>query len=995
MKRMLAVILALAMCLTAFPALPAFAEGEEDEPSEEEIWATSEAYRKVLFSDLVDEEKLEVPETMPDVSMTYSEKKSGVVVSGPWEQLTSGKIALSDEFDFDGNEVGRVTVDGLSDKTFKAKVNVYLDDEEEPAASIPLNKQMGKTGWTKAGDVTSIVLDKNITGTHSVSLGFEITGLGAEETAELLLRSIEFAESSIPVLYFDIDETEGTIEAMNTSEDHSAECYGKASILIPSYYRNRSEHAEELTDMLDMELEYVRGRGNSTWWTDKKPYKVRFAEDQDILGMGDNAHWVLLANRYDNSLVRNRMTYWMIGKHGLDLPYSPECTPVEVVMNGHYYGSYLLSEQIRRGKTRVDIKKLDESVSDPASDKITGGYLLNMYADEEGDSWFGTTHGMYFGFEHPDFDDYSETEEADLAKKNQIEYISGYVQRVEDAIFGNDFMNEDGESYSDLMDAGSCIDFWWIQEFSANGDAYGGGSNYMYKDRKGKLFWGPLWDFDYVAWGDLEYYNSTREGFDNTGCPWTSRLMLDPEYLQSTKDRWPDIKAQVEEVIKEGGVLDRYYEETRISQQYDNGKWGWYGTEDDYDAFGGAAKDGGEEDPDYPDDPDDPDDPDEGGIPEIRTYKFEIEQLRGWIQRRLDWVDANIEDLQPESYTVTFVVDGETVETRTYMENDLYGDLPEAPEKEGMAFAGWYDEDGFRIVANEYVYCSQTVTAKYVKISDLDPNSRIYFRNYEPFVWFDEEEEYNTYMPDYTIMPVNAVAGKITWTSSDEEVATVDGDGTVTCLKPGTAEITATLPGGKSNSFMITIGGSDDEEINDIEEVAFDRESLKITSGGYAGLRAYAYPSPHYEADFSWISVDPDIADVDEYGVVTGNKPGKTVILAIEGDSHLIAKCAVTVTPNKEQKARAAKTRVKAKAVGGRKVRLTWKKVKGAKKYYVYSAAKKNGKYRRVKTVKNTSVVLKKQKKGKTVFYKVRPVTKVGKKNIPGKWSNAAKAKVR
>ena len=978
MKRMLAVILALAMCLTAFPALPAFAEGEEDEPSEEEIWATSESYRKVLFSDLVSEEKLELPETMPDVSMTYSGKKNGVVVSGTIEQLTSGKIALSDGFDFDRNEVGRITVDGLSDRTFKLKVNVYLDGDEEPAANIPLNKQMGKAGWTKEGDVTSIVLDKNITGTHSVSLGFEITGLGAEETAELLLRSIEFAESSIPVMYFDLDETEGTIEAMNNSEDKSAECYGKASIFIPSYYRNRSEHAEELTDMLDMELEYVRGRGNSTWSADKKPYKVRFAEDQDILGMGANAHWVLLANRYDNSLVRNRMTYWMTGKNGLDLHYSPQCTPVEVVMNGHYYGSYLLTEQIRRGKNRVDIKKLDESVSDPASEKITGGYLLNMYADEEGDSWFGTTHGMYFGFEHPDFDDYSETKEAALAKKNQIQYISGYIQKVEDAIYGNDFRNEDGDSYNDLMDADSSIDFWWIQEFSVNGDAYGGGSNYLYKDRNGKLFWGPLWDFDFVAWGDLQYDDETSTGLDNTGCAWTTKLLTDPEYLRKTKARWPDIKHQIEEVIKEGGVLDRYYEETRISQQYENGKWGWFG----------------EEDYDNSDDPDDPDEPDDSGIPEIRTYKFEIEQLRGWIQRRLDWVDDNIEDFAAKLYTVNFVIDGETVETRSYAANEPYGTLPEAPEKDGMAFAGWYDESGYKISATESVPESQTITAKYVKISDLDPDSRIYFKDYEPFVWYDKEDVFNLYMPDYTIMPVDALTGDITWTSSDEEVATVDADGAVTCHKPGTAEITATLTGGNSNSYTITFGTGDDE-IYDIEETAVDRESVSISAGSYTGLRMSAYPSPHYEADYTWISADPDIADVDEYGVVTGNRPGKTVIIIIERDSHLVAKCHVTVTPTKEQMAKAAKTKVKAKAAGGRKVKLTWKKVKGAGKYYVYSASKKNGKYRRIKTVKKTSVVLKKQKKGRTMFYKVRPVTKVGKKSITGKWSNAAKAKVR
>lgn len=73
------------------------------------------------------------------------------------------------------------------------------------------------------------------------------------------------------------------------------------------------------------------------------------------------------------------------------------------------------------------------------------------------------------------------------------------------------------------------------------------------------------------------------------------------------------------------------------------------------------------------------------------------------------------------------------------------------------------------------------------------------------------------------------------------------------------------------------------------------------------------------------------------------------------------------------------------KAVSGLKVKavsngvsIRFKRVKGAKNYIIYRAAKKNGKYKKIKVLKakTTSYIDKKTKKGKTYYYKV--VTKKG-----------------
>ena len=95
------------------------------------------------------------------------------------------------------------------------------------------------------------------------------------------------------------------------------------------------------------------------------------------------------------------------------------------------------------------------------------------------------------------------------------------------------------------------------------------------------------------------------------------------------------------------------------------------------------------------------------------------------------------------------------------------------------------------------------------------------------------------------------------------------------------------------------------------------------------------------------------------------------------------------------------KLKIKGKALKGKKVRLTWKKVKGVSGFVVYQAKSKKGKYKKVATVKKPkarkwkSKKLRKIKKGKKVFYKMRTYTKVNGKKVFGKWSNKVKVKIK
>ncbi len=89
----------------------------------------------------------------------------------------------------------------------------------------------------------------------------------------------------------------------------------------------------------------------------------------------------------------------------------------------------------------------------------------------------------------------------------------------------------------------------------------------------GKLYWGPLWDFDFTM-GLL--YPET-EGFNQSYMPWLSYLReYDPAYQQMLRDRWEVLDGILEEILRDGGVLDQYILELEKSAEDDEIRWdGW------------------------------------------------------------------------------------------------------------------------------------------------------------------------------------------------------------------------------------------------------------------------------------------------------------------------------------------------------------------------------------------------------------------------------------
>ena len=114
----------------------------------------------------------------------------------------------------------------------------------------------------------------------------------------------------------------------------------------------------------------VRLRGNSTLESPKKAFRIKFDKKQSLFDLPAAKSWVLLANYFDKSNIRNYLAY--LTAHKLDnLYFQPSCIFVEVEFNGDYIGLYLLCEQMQTGEGRVDIEQ-DEY------DDTNGSYFMEL-----------------------------------------------------------------------------------------------------------------------------------------------------------------------------------------------------------------------------------------------------------------------------------------------------------------------------------------------------------------------------------------------------------------------------------------------------------------------------------------------------------------------------------------------------------------------------------------------------------------------------------------
>ena len=348
-------------------------------------------------------------------------------------------------------------------------------------------------------------------------------------------------------------------------------------------------------DIMDefCELTNMKGRGNSTWAAPKKPYAIKFDKKKSLMDLPEDKSWVLLANYYDATLLRNDLAFFM-GNEISTLDWTPHYQQVDLILNGQYKGIYQLGEKVKISKKRVNVGD--------------DGFLLEVDAKADANEvTFNVTHiGQPINIKEPDV----------VVDGEDYNYIVDYLTNSDAALFSENWLDaEDG--YKKYIDMSSFVDWYLINEIAKNNDAIFYTSCYMNLKRGGKLKMGPLWDFD-VAFGGYPWEPRASEisnlttGFYIKDVSWINRMFNDPEFLSLVKERFNDFYSRKQDMLdhidsKAAIIIEKVIEDNKL--------WGRI-----------TIKTASNE--------------------EVKVaYQEKVNQLKTWLSTRLEWLKTNLANL--------------------------------------------------------------------------------------------------------------------------------------------------------------------------------------------------------------------------------------------------------------------------------------------------------------------------------------------------------------
>lgn len=319
-----------------------------------------------------------------------------------------------------------------------------------------------------------------------------------------------------------------------------------------------------------------RQRGNFSMRFPKKSVNIKLSEKKKILGMAKHKRWCLMSNWNDRTLLRNAVSFEIARRiastssDGTGLDWQPAGKFVELVLNGMHVGTYYIAEQIRQDKNRVDISDgyddrkddYDSGESTEAPTYSNCGYLLEMdnnstdYSSAYGsESWWFYTEYCYQRSDshipvvsHNDYDNTS-------TGSGIWSQLKTYVNTADEYVY-----NKNYSSAANYVDMTSAADYMLVMELAMNHEYMHPKSVYLHKDGEGKLFFGPVWDFDvwtYPSIPNISNMGRQNESYPNSYGKWTfqtestsshyyiwyKHLLKCSDFVNLVKDRWSTISS--------------------------------------------------------------------------------------------------------------------------------------------------------------------------------------------------------------------------------------------------------------------------------------------------------------------------------------------------------------------------------------------------------------------------------------------------------------------
>ena len=413
--------------------------------------------------------------------------------------------------------------------------------------------------------------------------------------------TVQSFSSNLPVM---VVHMLGGAAPVPTSREYVPAMMG---LFTPGSDRSELAGTAEHTSRLGIKI-----RGRSSRMKAKPSYTIelwgRLQEDApaSLVGMPEDGDWVLYAPfDWDKTMMHNVFAYDLSRKLGRYAPRTQYCelfvvTGSAKVTMASYVGVYVLTERLTRSADRIAVEALQPTdITEPA---MTGGYVVKVDQPDVPEEGFNAA-GLTFVYDEPDVDDIA---------PEQKTYIAQYLdacKRAVSAADGRDPMT--GKHYGELMDVPSFIDHHILNLLLKNPDAFAL-SSFFYKPRGGKLFAGPLWDFD-LAMGTVEPWgnrslNPMYWGPDTGSAMfkrsfWT-HLFNHPDFTTAYWARFDELLASTFTSAKFRETVDALERQVTEAEARNRARW-------------------------------------PEGAPRDNSYVAEIDALQTWLDARLAWVTAN------------------------------------------------------------------------------------------------------------------------------------------------------------------------------------------------------------------------------------------------------------------------------------------------------------------------------------------------------------------
>ena len=419
--------------------------------------------------------------------------------------------------------------------------------------------------------------------------------------------------------FLGVSETERPNES---DETYTVAADGRKTIATTFTLYSQDGQANSLSDqpILQTQAE-LRYRGHSSRNFDKKGYDITFTEEDrvtnknlDVLGMGEDEDWILHGPFIDKTLLRN---YFVMNIVGQFMPYIPDVRFCELFVNDQYQGVYVLMETVKASPYRTDLTE-----SDPNSEETSYIVRLDWEDIDDSESIEEFLYTIYrirnakFEIVYPSPSGITD---------EQKQWITYNLTDIEKALYSYDY-DTFFYGYWNTLNTDSFIDYVIVSEFTSNLDQ-GKYSTYFYRDIRGKLSAGPIWDFNNAFDNYLED-SATEVSFVSINKPIVIMLFKDESFTQGVIDRYRELRNGVLSSDYLDSFIDKTIEYLGPAIQRNFTVWGYSFDPNKLDHRNRLTPI--ERNP--------------------TSYEEAISDLKSYMERRLSWLDDHIENLKQYSH---------------------------------------------------------------------------------------------------------------------------------------------------------------------------------------------------------------------------------------------------------------------------------------------------------------------------------------------------------